>query len=212
MVLVGDEYLDKLFVQHVNDLQTCGLTEPRTNFLRLRMAHTLRLLVTEGRGNDLAARVQRRYSTHLWVLVPEPTSGNTPRAQLPDIPPQITAYATPITNDTHPFGMDGYYHKPYRLQDYLARPIGILMYREVLPREVIKFLSNKMGGSHADDELVDHPQNVDAETLFFLNKNISIFGEGAVFRLFDQAAPMIWRALAPLRDEVVGAYQPNIEL
>jgi len=81
------------------------------------------------------------------------------------------------------------------------------MGRPIHAREVIKFLANKLGGSHADDELVDHQHNVDAETLYFLNQRVSVFGEGAIFHLFDSCAPMIWRSLAPLRDEVSAAYQ-----
>jgi hypothetical protein len=36
MVLVGDEYLDKLFVAHVDDLRHCGEAAPRSTFNRLR--------------------------------------------------------------------------------------------------------------------------------------------------------------------------------
>jgi hypothetical protein len=207
MVLVGDDYLDRLFVAHVDDLLQRGQTNPTTDFMLLQMAHTLRLLVIEGPGNRLAFRVQPRYKTPLWVLVPEPISGNTPRDELPKIPANVIAYATPITDKTHPFGTDGYYHKPYKLEDYLGHSLGILMSRSINARELIKFLANKLGGSHADDELVDHPKNIEAETLFFLNKNITIFGEGAIFTLFKNCAAMIWRSLAPLRDEIAAAHQ-----
>jgi hypothetical protein len=212
MVLVGDEYHSKLFVRHVDDLQQCGQIEPRGVFERLKMAHTLRLLVTEGKGNELAFRVQERYSSPLWVLVPEPISGNTPIDQLPDVPDEFYEHATPITEERFPFGTDGYYHKPYALEDYLQRPLGVLMRRSIVPREIIKFLANKMGGSHVDDELVNRPKNVDAETLYFLNKNISIFGEGAIYDFFDNAAPFIWRSLIPLRNEVVRAFSGKIDL
>ena len=47
------------------------------------------------------------------------------------------------------------------------------MYRPIKPRELIKFLANKLGGSHADDELVDSEKNVDAETLFILGRVVS---------------------------------------
>jgi hypothetical protein len=86
------------------------------------------------------------------------------------------------------------------------------MRRSIVPREIIKFLANKMGGSHVDDELVNRPKNVDAETLYFLNKNISIFGEGAIYDFFDNAAPFIWRSLIPLRNEVVRAFSGKIDL
>lgn len=207
MVLVGDDYLDKLFVLHVDDLRSVGQADPRTPFLRLRMAHTLRLLVTGGRGNKLAARVQQRYSTPLWVLVPEPIAGNTPREELPIVPQNVINYATPITNEQYPFGTEGYYHKPYALEDYMTRPLGVLMRRPIHARELIKFLANKLGGSHADTELVDDQNNVDAETLFFLNQKISVFGEGAIFHLIDVCAPMLWRSLAPLRDEVAATHK-----
>ena len=212
MVLVGDEYHSKLFVRHVDDLEQCGQIEPRGVFERLKMAHTLRLLVTEGKGNELAFRVQKRHSSPLWVLVPEPISGNTPIDQLPDVPDEFYEHATPITEESFPFGTDGYYHKPYALEDYLQRPLGVLMRRSIVPREIIKFLANKMGGSHADDELVDSPKNVDAETLYFLNRNISIFGEGAIYKFFDDAAPLIWRSLIPLRNEVVRVFGGKIDL
>jgi hypothetical protein len=211
MVLIGNEYLDKLFVQHVDDLQGCG-SKPRTTFLRLRMAHTLRLLVTSGRGNDLAVRVQQRYACPLWVLVPEPIAGNTPADQLPRVPDAVIAYATPITNRTHPRGTEGYYHKPYSLSDYLAKPVGVLTRRPIIAGELIRFLANKLGGSHADEELLDHPNNVDAETLWFLNHHISIFGTGSVYALFDGVAPTVWRSLAPLRDEVASAYGGQVDL
>jgi hypothetical protein len=207
MVLIGNEYLDQLFVWHVDYLRESGNKEPMHTFTRLNMAHTLRILVTEGRGNELAFRVQKRYSCPLWVLDPEPISGNTPADQLPTIPTNVTAYATPITVETHPFGMEGYYHKPYPLRKYLGRPLGILMGRAVNSREVIKFLANKLGGSHADDELVG-----DAETLHFLNEGVLIFGEKAIFSFFDDCAEMIWRALAPLRDEVVTSLRASAKL
>jgi len=120
MVLVGDDYLDELFVWHVDDLRCAGQKRPRTPFLRLRMAHTLRLLVTGGPGNQLAQRVQQRYTTPLWVLVPEPISGNTPREQLPIIPQNILNYATPITNEKYPLGTDAYYYKPYTIKEYMT--------------------------------------------------------------------------------------------
>jgi len=211
MVLVGNEYLDQLFIWHVDDLQACGRAKPHHPFLRLRIAHTLRILVTEGAGNELAYRVRERYTCPLWVLVPEAISGNTPADQLPKIPANVVSYATPITVETHPRGTDGYYHKPYELKMYLDRPTGILMKRPIKPRELIKFLANKLGGSHADNELVDHPKNIDAETLYFLNQRISIMGEQAIFKLFDNCAPMIWRCLAPLRDEVAANY-PDLEM
>ena len=212
MVLVGDEYHSKLFVKHVDDLQQCGQIEPRGVFERVKMAHTLRLLVTEGKGNELAFRVKERYSSPLWVLVPEPISGNTPIEQLPNVPAEFYEHATPITEEKFPFGTDGYYHKPYALEDYLERPLGVLMHRSIVPREIIKFLANKMGGSHADDELVDSPKNVDAETLYFLNQNISILSERAIYKFFDNAAPLIWRSLIPLRNEVVRAFGGKIDL
>lgn len=211
MVLVGDQYLDELFISHVDDLQAVGETGSRTQFLRLRMAHTLRLLVTAGRGNDLAARIQARYATPLWVLVPEPISGNTPREQLPLIPENVRSYATPITDANYPFGTEAYYHKPYTLNEYIVRPLGVLMGRSVNARELIRFLANKLGGSHADHELIDDDRNVDSETLFYLNNRITVFGEGAIFHLFDACTPMIWRSLAPLRDEVAAARRQNVQ-
>ena len=169
MVLVDDAYHDKLFVNHVDDLRQCGTTAPRTGFLRLRMAHTLRLLVTEGDGNSLAARVQQRYSTPLLVVMHEAESGNIPRDKLLPVPKNVMGYVEPITKDSHP---PGTYHKPYTLSDYLDRTAGVF-FRPIKPRELIKFFANKMGGSHADDELLDlgkGGRSVDAETLHFLNK------------------------------------------
>jgi len=35
MVLVGNEYLDQLFIWHVDDLQACGRAKPHHPFLRV---------------------------------------------------------------------------------------------------------------------------------------------------------------------------------
>lgn len=204
MVLVGNDYIDQLFVWHVDDLYACGITEPKTTFLRLRMAHTLRILLDDRNDNYLAYRVQRRYTSPLWVLVPEPISGNTPRCDLPQIPENVLKYATPVTDEHYPFGTDGYYHKPYRLSEYLEHELGILASRSIRTKEVILFLANKLGGSHARENLRDErgKHALDAETLYLLNKNFRFYGTGAVFSMFDSCSHLLWRALAPLREEV----------
>jgi hypothetical protein len=69
---------------------------------------------------------------------------------------------------------------------------------------MIQFLANKLGGVHADKNLVDIAdggRSVDAETLHTINQKVSIYGEEALFHEFAVVAVRIWRACAPLRDE-----------
>lgn len=123
-------------------------------------------------------------------------------------------YAPEISNRTHPFGLEGYFHSPYKMDEYLARPhmvlpnakSGSLTGRTITPREMIQFLANKLGGVHVDKNLVDIAdggRSVDAETLHMINKKVSIFGEEALFHEFGVIAERIWRACAPLRDELL---------
>jgi hypothetical protein len=46
MALEGDDYLHQLFVWHVDDLLNCCDQQPLHPFIRLRMAHCLRILTS----------------------------------------------------------------------------------------------------------------------------------------------------------------------
>jgi hypothetical protein len=122
-------------------------------------------------------------------------------------------YAPQISDRTHPLGVNGYFHCPYKMDEYLRLPHMVLPNpksssstgRAITPREMILFFANKLGGVHADKNLVDVSQggrSVDAETLHLINKSVSIFGEEALFREFGVITERVWRACAPLRDEL----------
>jgi hypothetical protein len=100
------------------------------------------------------------------------------------------------------------------MDEYLSHPhmvlpnakSGSLTGRAITPREMIQFFANKLGGVHADKNLVDIAdggRSVDAETLHLINKKVSIFGEEALFHQFGVIAERVWRACAPLRDELL---------
>ena len=125
------------------------------------------------------------------ILVPEPISGNPRHNGSRMFPPPVMYYAPEISNRTHPFGLEGYFHCPYTMDEYLVRPhmvlpdakSGSLTGRAITPREMIQFFANKLGGVHADKNLVDIAnggRSVDAETLQMINKKVSIFGGSAI--------------------------------
>ncbi len=89
MTLEGDDYLDQLFVWHVDDLLACCLQNEELHpFTRLRMAHTLRILTLNGKGNHLAFRVQKRRQSELIVLIAEAHGDEEPEI----IPSEILRY------------------------------------------------------------------------------------------------------------------------
>ena len=206
------EWLDELFVQDVTELERLGNLTPRTHYMLLQMSGILRRLVVD--EQPLALHARSRCKTPLVVLVPEPISGNPRYDASRTFPPAVMHYAPEISNRTHPFGLEGYFHCPYAVDEYVSRPhmvlpdakAGKLTGRAITPREMIQFLANKLGGVHADKNLIDIAdggRSVDAETLHLINKKVSIFGEEALFHQFGVIGERIWRACAPLRDELL---------
>jgi hypothetical protein len=207
------EWLDQLFVQDVSELERLGNLNPRSDYALLQMSGILRRLVVD--EQPLAHHARSRCSTPLVVLVPEPISGNPRYDPSRVLPPTVMHYALEISNRTHPFGLEGYFHCPYTMDEYLGRPHMVLPNvksdsmtgRAITPREMIQFFANKLGGVHADKNLVDIAdggRSVDAETLHLINKKVSIFGEEALFHQFGVIGERVWRACAPLRDELLG--------
>jgi hypothetical protein len=200
-----------MFVQDVTELERLGNLKPRTDYTLLQMSGILRRLVAD--EQPLVHHARSRCITPLVVLVPEPISGNPRHGPLRAFPPAVMHYAPEISNYTHPSGLEGYFHCPYSVDEYLGRPhmvlpnakSGSLTGRAITPREMIQFFANKLGGVHADKNLVDIAdggRSVDAETLYLINKKVSIFGEAALFHQFGVIAECVWRACAPLRDEL----------
>ena len=208
MVKLPESHIDQEFVYSVDRLQSLGMTSPRTNPIHHDMAAILRKLVEDRR---LAHRIADRYTTPLLVLVPEPISGN-PRYEKNTraIPENVMQYATEISDRTHPGGSEGYFHCTYEIDAYLDRTHMVLPLpnelkgRPINPREMILFFANKLGGVHVEPDLRDLPgkKQPDAETLYLINESVSIYGEQALYQQFDSIASTLWRALAPLRDEV----------
>ncbi len=206
MVTLPPEHLDEIFIYKVDRLRELGTKEPRTNPIRVDMAGCLRPLVHD----NLAERVAQRYTTPLLVLRPEPESGNPKSGHGIDIPENVMRYAQPITKETHP---PGFFHCPYTLDEFLDVPLGVLASQPITARECIRLLSDKLGAIHMATELVDGTgrKPIRAKTLYQINEGFIIFGTPGVFKLFDGAAAMIWRCLAPLRDEIASAYQQEPE-
>jgi hypothetical protein len=193
MDLEGDDYLDQLFVWHVDDLLTCCDKQPLHPFTRLRMAHSLRILTLDGTGNRLAFHVQKRRRSRVVVLVAE---AGVCDEEAQSIPPDVVRFFPPITEQSHPPGMA---YRPYKLQEYLDHDgLMILAQISIRPRAVITFLANKMGGSHLDE-------NRSSRVEYSLNKWVTINGEGAIYNFFDGCAYDICRSLIPLRNEVAEA-------
>src|SRR5258708_20425220 len=96
MILEGDDYLDQLFVWHVDDLLNCCYQEPPHPFTRLRMAHSLRILTLDGDGNRLAFHVKRRRRSELIVIVAE---AGVPEDQ--SMPPDLLLLFPPISRPSY---------------------------------------------------------------------------------------------------------------
>ncbi|WP_439375336.1 hypothetical protein [Bradyrhizobium sp. DASA03120] len=191
--LEGDDYLDHLFVWHVDDLLSCCDRQPLHPFTRLRMAHTLRILTLDGPGNRLAFHVQKRRSSQIIVLVAD-AYGDEEAEQ--NIPFDVARFFPSITEESHPPGIA---YRPYTLQKYLDLDDRLILAQiSFRPRAVITFLANKMGGSHLD---ADRASRIE----YALNKWVTIGGVGAIYKFFDGCAYDICRALMPLRNEVAAA-------
>lgn len=197
MILEGDDYLDQLFVWHVDDLLSCCYQHPLHPFTRLRMAHCLRILTLDGPGNRLAFNVQKRRRSELIILVAE---AGVPEHEVWSIPADVARFFPPITEQSHPPGMA---YRPYKLQQYLDHKwLMILERRHIKPRAVITFLANKMGGSHVDADR-------SSEIEYLLNKRVKLYGEGAIYHFFEGCAYNICRSLMPLRNEIAVALGQN---
>ena len=200
MILEGDDYLDQLFVWHVDDLYNCCYQDhPPHPFTRLRLAHSLRILTLDGGGNRLAFRVQRRRRTELMVLVAE---ADVPEDVVQSISPALLRFYPPVAEQSH---VPGVAYRPYKLARYLNHGLMILGERPIKPRAVITFLANKMGGSHLD-------ANRSSEFEYLMNKWHTIDGEGAIYYFFDVCAYDICRSLLPLRNEVATALGQAVRL
>jgi hypothetical protein len=200
MILEGDDYLDQLFVWHVDDLLNCCYQDPPHPFTRLRMAHSLRILTLDGDANRLAFHVQRRRRSELIVLVAE---AGVPEDEVQSIPPDLIQFFPPITERSH---LPGMAYRPCKLARYLDHEgLMILAERPIKPRAVITFLANKMGGSHLDADR-------SSEIEYLLNNWVTIDGEGAIYHFFEGCAYDICRSLLPLRNEVAVAHGQGVRL
>lgn len=198
MITLPPEHLDDVFVYKVDRLHELGEKSPRTNLIRIDMAGYLRPLVLD----SLAERVASRFKVPLLVLRPRPKSANPRADHSIDIPDSVARYAVQITKETHP---PGYFHAPYGLAEFLDTPLGVLDRQPITARDCISLLSNKLGAIHMATTLEDGTgkKAIKAATLYTINEGFIIFGTQGIFSLFDEAANLIWRALAPLRDEIV---------
>lgn len=174
MIAQSQEYLEKLFIADVDELSRLGQQKPRTNTIRLRISGLLRKLVAD--EQPLALQVERGSRLPLLILVAEPIAGNPRYDPHTSIPDEILKYIPEITDQTHPGGKQGYFYCPYPLDQYMRKCHMVLFGRTISPREVIKFLANKMGGIHAEKNLKDISdggRSVDAETLYQANERMS---------------------------------------
>jgi hypothetical protein len=204
------QWLDGVFVQDVTELERLGNITPRTQYVILQMSAVLRRLAVD--EQPLAQHAASRCSIPLVILVPEPMSGNPRYETERTFPPAVMKYAPDISERSCPPGV---FHCPYTLQEYLDRTHMVLPRadkstrslkgRAITPREMILFFANKLGGVHADKNLVDIAdggRSVDAETLHNINNSVSMHGQEALFHQFGFIAERVWRACAPLRDEL----------
>lgn len=190
----AQDYIELLFVHDVDRIPVlCGTGY---QYDRVLLSSILRRLVIDGAG--LAHLANRQFKLPLLVLVPEPESGNVPRDQLPTVPEVIMKYAPEINERSHP---PGFYHRPYYLNDFLKRPMGVL-FQPITAKDAILLVANKLGGVHIDPQF-------ESQALYEINKRISFFGKRGVYQIFDQVAGHIWRCLAPLRDLVVEGHGGN---
>ena len=213
MRLQAKDHLHKLFINDVDELARLGNTDPRTNHVRLQMSGILRRLVAD--QHSLATIAAADCRSPLVFLVPEPISGNRRYKTQEETEPAVLRYWPEITEQSHPGGKRGWFYCRCDLSEFLDRPNMVLMHRSITPKEMIKFLANKMGGVHADPTLEDRDEggrSVDAHTLWELNERVSILGERALYQRFDGLAETIWRSCMPLRDELYQMYGGNVAL
>jgi hypothetical protein len=203
----SDETLDRLFVHAVDELERLGTLQPRTQLTLIDMSAPVRRLVLD--EQPLVRHAKRRCKIPLIVLIPEPISGNPRFNEKLSIHTLIMKYAPEISQSNYPGGKKAYFHCPYSMDEYIVQPHMVLPInrdggiqgRKITPKEMIKLFANKLGGIHADINLRDS-ESLEAETLFLINESISIQGEKTLFQQFGVICERIWRACAPLRDEL----------
>ena len=212
-VKLSSAWLDQLFIQDVGELERLGNLSPRTHYTLVRISGILRKLVLD--EQPLVHHAVSRCLTPFIILVPEQILGSSRYEVSRVFPALVTKYAPEITEQTHPSGSRGYFLCPYLLPEYLkyvhmvlpsTNKAGNLEGRSITVREMILYFADKLGGVHADknlDDIVDGGRAVDAETMHSINEKVSIFGEGALFNQFGIIGERIWRACAPLRDELL---------
>lgn len=208
-----DEWIDKLFVQDVTELQRLGQEESREEYKALQMSAILRRLVLD--GQPTAYSVAKRCVTPLRVLKVEGRENNERYVSIDDLHKHEHLYAPPLVEKDYPPMSGGLCHAEYKMDEYINGMQVILpggktgeqvAGTKITRREIILFLANKLGGVHADRQLKDRDEggkSVDAETLYNINKNVTLFGQQSIFHQFWSISARIWRACAPLRDEIV---------
>ena len=202
MVSQSREYLHKLFCNDVDMMRTLGLMKTNKNHNLLQISAIVRKLTIADSG--LAFRIKNDFKTPLIIMLPEPASGNTPIEKLRKVPENVRNYAVELPP------INGFYHKPYTLEEYLNKT-DFVFTQPVKVSEIIKLLSNKLGGVHIDEH-IKNDNNVEGETIYQINKGLSIDGERVLFNRFDSIAKLIHRSLAPLRDEIEEYYNGDITL
>lgn len=207
------EWIDQVFIEDVNELERLGRLEPRKDIVLLRMSAILRKFVAD--EQPLAFHAERRCTLPLTVLIPEPSFENPKHDPTRTFPSELMRYAPEISENSHPGGRDGWFYASYSMRDYLDRchmvmpavsEAGELAGRPITPREMIAFFANKLGGIHVDKNLNDIHEggrSVDAKTLHEVNDRVKAFGHGVLFQQFGVVGERIWRACAPLRDELI---------
>lgn len=213
MIKQSRESLDELFIGDINELERLGNLNPRTHYTLIQISGILRRLVLD--EQPLVHHAVSRCITPLIILVPEPISGNPRYDASRTFPVSVLKYAPEISEHSHPFGQKAFFYCPYSFDEYLKNSHMVLPHtdkaedlhgRPITPREMILYFANKLGGVHADKNLVDIADGgraVDAETLHVINEKVQIFGEGALFNQFGVVGERIWRGCAPLRDELL---------
>ncbi len=196
MTTLSPEHFDRTFVYKVDRLRELLSANPATDMVCIDAAAVLRTLIDE----KLPQRVARRYETPLVVLVPETSVRNSRFPPNIAVPPNVAAYAVSLEHSPPKFFLC-----PYTLEQYLGRTAAITFGKRITPRDCIKYLANKLGGIHMDENLVDKPGKVPHATLHQTNRSVFIRNEPAVFNIFRSEAALLWRCFAPLRDEVVTA-------
>jgi hypothetical protein len=218
MIEQDKEYLDKLFVNDVEKLQALGLKRDFQHYDRLQQSAIVRRLVLD--ELPLAKAVAKHYTTPLIVLVPRypDADGNKPRADQP-IPSNVLRYAPDISEKAMPPGANYY---PQKIDEFLGTcqlvlpEPGKMKGRPISVRELIKFISNKKGGVHAERNLRDIKDGgkgrIDAETLHLINESVTVFSRKALYNAIGKVAERVWRATAPLAEEVKAAYGGDCSL